>query len=149
MLVIHSPMIYALVFLSLVPLCVTTMLITSPAKTLFPNSTIPYSYANFGFIPYGKTLSFVLQPYTKDLCNSLTEVDHLLEPTYLLVDVSQGACSYTKMAINAQGLGAKGVVFVSDMVNYYGRVVQVDDGNGRKVHISVLFVGTEPYKKLI
>jgi hypothetical protein len=119
-----------------------TLLITSPAITSFPNSTIPYSYANFGFIPYGKTLSLLLQPYTKNLCSSLTEMDHLTEPTYLLVDASQGACSYTKMAINAQGLGAKGVVFVSEMVNYYGKVVQVDDGNGRKVHISVLFIGT-------
>lgn len=91
----------------------STLLIASPAINSFPNSTIPYSYANFGFIPYGKTLSLLLQPYTKDLCKSLTEMDHLTEPTYLLVDVTQGACSYTKMAINAQGLGAKGVVFVS------------------------------------
>jgi len=45
-------------------------------------------------------------------------------------------------------MGAKGVVFVSDMVNYYNKIVQVDDGNGRKVHITVLFVNTQTYRKL-
>ncbi len=66
----------------------------------------------------------------------------------MLVDTSLGTCSYTTEAINAQELGAKGVVFVSDIVNYYDKVVQVDDGNGRKVHITVLFVNTQTYRKL-
>jgi len=66
----------------------------------------------------------------------------------LVVDASKGTCSYTTQAINAQILGVKGVVFVSDMVNYYGKVVQVDDGNGKKIHISVLFISTQTYRSL-
>ncbi len=37
---------------------------------------------------------------------------------------------------------------MSDMVNYYDKVVQVDDGNGRKVHITVLFISTMTYRQL-
>lgn len=66
----------------------------------------------------------------------------------MVVDASKVACSYTTQAIHAQNLGVRGVVFVSDMVNYYGRVVQVDDGNGRNVHISVLFISTQTYRAL-
>lgn len=45
----------------LISIVSSTMLIISPAKNDFQNSTIPYSYANFGNIPYGKTLSFTLK----------------------------------------------------------------------------------------
>jgi len=38
----------------------TTLLITAPIKNQFTNSTVSYSYANFGTIPYGKTLAFDL-----------------------------------------------------------------------------------------
>ena len=75
-------------------------------------------------------------------------MSHFTTPTYLLVDTSLGTCSYTTEAINAQELGAKGVVFVSDIVNYYDKIVQIDDGNGRKVHITVLFINTTTYRKL-
>ncbi len=34
------------------------------------------------------------------------------------------------------------------MVNYYDKVVQVDDGNGRKVHITVLFISPNVYRQL-
>lgn len=66
----------------------------------------------------------------------------------MLIDASLGTCSFTTVAINAQELGAKGVVFVSDIANYYDKIVQVDDGNGRKVHITVLFINTQTYRKL-
>lgn len=38
----------------------STILISSPAINPFDNSEVPYSYANIGSIPYGKTLSFDL-----------------------------------------------------------------------------------------
>ena len=40
------------------------------------------------------------------------------------------------------------MIFVSDLVNYYDKIVQVDDGNGRKVHITVLFIDSQTYRKL-
>jgi hypothetical protein len=35
-----------------------TLVITTPLVTDFKNNTIDYYYANFGEIPYGKTMSF-------------------------------------------------------------------------------------------
>ena len=40
------------------------------------------------------------------------------------------------------------MIFVSDLVKYYDKIVQVDDGNGRKVHITVLFIDSQTYRKL-
>ncbi len=64
------------------------------------------------------------------------------------MDTSLGTCSFTTEAINAQELGAKGIVFVSDIVNYYDKIVQIDDGNGKKVHITVLFISKQSYRQL-
>ena len=41
----------------------------------------------------------------------------------------------------AQQMGARGVMFTSEWVEYEeGQVVLADDGNGRRVHIPVLFI---------
>ena len=40
-------------------------------------------------------------------------------------------------------MGAKGIIFVSDTVKYNDKIVQADDGNGRKVKISVLFISVD------
>lgn len=59
-----------------------------------------------------------------------------------MVDASLGTCSYTKQAINAQYLGAKGIIFGSEIVQSYDKIVLADDGNGRKVYISTLFTNS-------
>jgi hypothetical protein len=46
------------VLLACICLACSTLVITTPLVTDFPNNTIDYFYANFGEIPYGKTLSF-------------------------------------------------------------------------------------------
>lgn len=77
----------------------STILITSPAINPFDDSKIPYSYANIGTIPYGKTLTFdLVESNDIDLCQSPdinSTVNHFTTPTYLLVDTSFGTCSYT------------------------------------------------------
>jgi hypothetical protein len=40
------------------------------------------------------------------------------------------------------------VILVSDYVDYFGKMVLIDDGNGRKVHISVLMIDTKTYEQL-
>ena len=37
---------------------------------------------------------------------------------------------------------------MSDYVDYFGKMVLIDDGNGRKVHISVLMVDTKVYDSI-
>lgn len=48
----------------------STLVITDPLVTDFPNNTVPYFYANFGEVTYGKTLSFDIQIMESGLCDS-------------------------------------------------------------------------------
>jgi hypothetical protein len=63
-----------------------------------------------------------------------------------LIDGEEKGCSFVTKAINAQTLGAQGVIFVSDLVHYYGKNVLINDGNGQKVHISVLLISSKTYQ---
>jgi hypothetical protein len=58
-------------------------------------------------------------------------------------------CSVTKQAINAQLLGAKGIIIASSGADYAkGNVIESDDGNGKKVHITCLFITLDSFDKL-
>lgn len=37
---------------------------------------------------------------------------------------------------------------MSDYVDYFGKMVLIDDGNGRKVQITVLMIDTKIYEQL-
>lgn len=79
-----------------------TVLITSPIVTLFPNNTLPYYYANFGEVPYGKSLRFNLVVPESSLCDNITGMKHLQTPSYVLVlDNFTVNCSQTHLALNA------------------------------------------------
>lgn len=128
----------------------STLVITTPLITDFPNNTIDYFYANFGEISYGKTLSFDLQVTNNSLCGPPTDLDHLQKPTYLVIKTNSiETCSYTKRALTAQAIGAKGIIIASTKADYAkGNVIESDDGNGKKVHITCLHITNESFEKL-
>jgi len=45
-----------------------TLIITTPLVTDFKDNTIDYYYANFGEIPYGKTMSYDVVVFNSSLC---------------------------------------------------------------------------------
>ncbi len=45
-----------------------TLIITTPLVTDFKDNSIDYYYANFGQIPYGKTLSYDVLVLNSSLC---------------------------------------------------------------------------------
>ena len=45
-----------------------TLIITTPLVTDFKDNTIDYYYANFGEIPYGKTMSYDVVVLNSSLC---------------------------------------------------------------------------------
>lgn len=57
-----------------------TIIITNPPNTEFANNTVTYFYANFGEVPYGKTLSFDLVVLKNSLCGN-SSLDKLIKPT--------------------------------------------------------------------
>ena len=60
-----------LFFAFMFALTTSTILITSPAINPLDDSKIPYSYANIGTIPYGKTLTFdLVERQDLDLCKT-------------------------------------------------------------------------------
>jgi hypothetical protein len=100
-------------------LCCSTLVITTPLITDFANNTIDYYYANFGEVPYGKTLSFDIAVFDASLCGNPNDLDHLQKPTYIVINTnSNEPCSFTKRALVAQAIGAKGIVIASNKVNY-------------------------------
>lgn len=112
-------MLRIIVLLGCISLCLSTLVIKSPLVTDFPNNTIDYFYANFGEIPYGKTLSFDLLVLDNSLCQPVTELDHLQKPTYLVIKTNSfDSCSYTKRALTAQAIGAKGLLVASAKADY-------------------------------
>jgi len=138
------------VITTLLSLAISTLVITSPLVTDFPDNTIDYFYANFGEIPYGKTLSFDLIIFDVSLCGNIENLDHLQKPTYIAIKTNSiDVCSYTKRALNAQLIGAKGIIIASPKADYAkGNVIESDDGNGKKVHISCLHITNDSFEKL-
>jgi hypothetical protein len=106
-------------------------------------------YGNFGDIPYGKTISVDLFITDKALCDQ-EDLEHFSQPIYVVIKTTlQQTCSYTKRALNAQAKGAKGIIIATQSYDYAdGNVFLGDDGNGRKVHITAIFISTANYDRL-
>lgn len=47
-----------------------TIIVTNPIVTDFDNNTIAYFYANFGEVPYGKSLTYELVVLDHGLCGN-------------------------------------------------------------------------------
>lgn len=144
-------MIKNIVLISICIICIrSTLIITNPIVTDFPNNELNYYYSNFGEIPYAKTLSFDINVSNDSLCDDPNKYEHLTKPTYIVIKTNlANTCSYTKRALVAQAIGAKGIIIASPSVSYVkGNVVEADDGNGKKVHITCLFITNESYDKL-
>lgn len=134
------------VALLLMLLCATfcTLKIVEPADNPFPKGQLTYSIANFGDIPYGKTITGELELYESqpDLCsidapltrNSWRNVD-----SNAILLTTRGSCTFVTKAENAQKLGAK-MVIITDNIIEKQKIIMADDGRGRLIHIPSLFI---------
>lgn len=121
------------------------MLISQPARTDFQDNKVNYVFGNFGVIHYNKPMTFSVLSLDQ-LCD-IEGLKDITTPTYVVVP--DGPCSFVQAALNAQKLGAQGIIFASFATQYaQGNVVREDDGTGRRVKIAVLFISIEDGKKL-
>ena len=120
----------------------STVLIISPKKTPFSDNHLPYLYANFGVVNYGKSQDFNVVILDSTLC-VVKNLTKFKTPTYIVAKGNFSECSYPDHAIYAQNLGAKGIIFASEETQYYEDIVWADDGKGQKVHITCLFITIE------
>lgn len=127
----------------------STIIVTSPLVTDFDNNTINYFYANFGEVPYGKSLTYELIVLDHGLCGDPNDMEKLTKPTYVVISVKSGEhCSYTKRAEVAQRIGAKGIIIADGSQAYpeeAGKAIEADDGNGKKIHIVCLFITPQSF----
>lgn len=127
----------------------TTILVTQPAVTNFPENKINYYFANFGVIHYNKPMTFSIFYTNNSLCNETDDPPFkpFTVPTFMVVN--EGSCSYPKKALKAQNLGAQGIIFSSREVDYSeGNVIISDDGTGKKIKIVALFISPIDGEKL-
>ena len=75
------------ILLTLFSITNCTLRIVQPIDSGFPDQKVPYQYANFGKVPYGRTFSYQLVVPKNNLC-STDGLDHLKSSdkgTYFLV----------------------------------------------------------------
>jgi hypothetical protein len=77
-----------LVVLAVVAVGRSTIVITNPMVTDFENNTLTYFYANFGEVPYGKTMSFDLVVLDHGLCGDPDDLPKLTKPTYVTININ-------------------------------------------------------------
>ncbi len=140
---------YLLITISVLASVESTILITQPALTGFTDNQISYWFANFGVVHYNKPMSLAIVVTNYSLCGETEEsnLPPFSVPTYIVV--KEGGCSFTTKSIQAQNKGAQGIMIGSREVEFAdGNVVLSDDGNGRKVRITTLFIKPEDVDKL-
>lgn len=120
---------------------------TPPAlKNIFDvkynNESIPYSIANFGKIPYGKSITGEMAvPTVLEDCiyEEMADVTSYKK----VVLVARSDCTFTQKAINVQKEGGKMAIIMDSEVENPGRIVMVDDGKGNQVHIPTILISKE------
>ncbi|CAD8114088.1 unnamed protein product [Paramecium primaurelia] len=113
-----------------------------------------YSLANFGHIPYGRTLGgFLVAPQELednqlDLCNK-SNIQKLPDLESVWVVGRIGNCSATTKAYVAQELGAKLLVIISKKANVTNVMELNNDGMGFKVHIPTIEIAKQDGELLL
>lgn len=104
-------------------------------------SGIKYSLANFGHIPYGRTLIApvkIAHPYSA--CSPLEPInpDEVKESPFLLI--TRGNCTFVTKVKYAQLIGAKMAIIVADRPDQSENLTMTDDGFSYSLRIPSIFI---------
>lgn len=110
----------------------------------FPDNSIPYSIANFGHIPYGRTLIaplFVANPLLG--CTQIDSVnsEEIKEAPFIIM--RRGDCSFVTKVKNAQSAGAKMAIIVDDKSENTENITMIDDGFSFSINIPSVFLSKQ------
>ncbi|CAD8124810.1 unnamed protein product [Paramecium sonneborni] len=115
---------------------------------------VNYSLANFGYIPYGRSLSGYilmvkeLEERQLDLCNkSNIAKQQELENLWIIGRI--GNCSATTKAYVAQQLGAQLLIIISTKQNVSNGMELKNDGMGFRVHIPTIEIGKDDGEQIL
>ena len=115
----------------------------------FPSSSIRYSLANFGHIPYGRTLIGPLKLSNPlDACSPINlEAKEENESPFLLI--KRGNCTFVTKVKYAQLLGAKIAIIMDDKDQASEEITMMDDGYSYSLRIPSIFIEKTDGEKLI
>ena len=84
-------------------------------KSYYTTRSLEYSVANFGFVPYGRTVyGTVVKAHPIDACSPLVDFNPDQDaPGPLIALVERGSCHFAQKVLNAQRAGAS-MVFIGD-----------------------------------
>ena len=128
-----------LIFLLVVPLINCTLKVLGPNNLIerFTNGTIEYTLANFGHIPYGKSListAFVANPIT-----ACSVIDPPANSSRIAI-IERGNCSFVTKVKVAQTMGARLAIIVDNVNEDSEDITMKDDGFGFSVDIPAVFI---------
>ena len=136
-------MFFTFLFLSLISFCFGELKIYYPISLIeeFSSSTIKYSLANFGHIPYGRTLIGPLKLSDPiDACSpirlNVTKDEN--ESPFLLI--KRGNCTFVTKVKYAQLFGAKIAVIMDDRDEFSEDITMTDDGYSYTLRIPSIFI---------
>lgn len=83
-------------------------------RSLYSNSSLSYTIANFGSVPYGHSIyGTVFKAYPLDGCSELSTIPWDKNEGTLILYVDRGNCHFAEKVLNAQKIGA-GLVIMGD-----------------------------------
>ena len=141
------------VLMALVALAQSRLVIYKPNSIAQKNNeSFPYTIANFGHIPYGKSLiGRITLSKPGNLCEpdpaTIEKRKHELNMPYFLIG-ERGTCKFTTKALNAQKSGASLAIIEDTNNSESGRIVMANDGFGFQVDIPSIFISYDSGEKL-
>lgn len=134
----------------------TKIAVKSPEElmNLFNNQnfTLTTSYANFGIIPYGKSLKgrIYYDPNNINGCNTFGDFDFnwqdLKSNIIPIIIVKRGDCSFVKKVRNIERAGGQAGIVIDDKAEDVQYVIMSDDGTGSGIRIPSMLIGKEDGK---
>lgn len=83
-------------------------------RALYSNTTLPYTIANFGTVPYGHSIyGTVFKSFPLDGCSDISPVPWDKNHGTLILFLERGNCHFAEKVLNAQKMGA-GLVIMGD-----------------------------------
>lgn len=113
-------------------------------------SGIKYSIANFGHIPYGRTLIAPLKlAHPIIACSPLDPInpDQVKEAPFILI--KRGNCTFVTKVKYAQLIGAKMAIIVDDTPELSENITMIDDGFSYSLRIPSIFIEKKDGDQLI
>lgn len=118
------------------------------------DATIRANYANFGYIPYGRTIMGTLHYFTdfEFACEENKLKSLVLNRTddvtpFMLA--RRGECSFVQKVRNMENVGVAVAIIIDNRPEMIDEILMSDDGTGGGIRIPSMLIGENDGNKLV